>query len=252
MREPTFLLQKGDAMATEKVACSLSNFPFIYLTYDKIEDLPKDSIYKFIPVGSVEFTQKYADHVGITLPANLSYYPYSIDEKILKRKIKKGKLKDASSGEFVKPFEKIKLFTGGIKDKVLTEYPSIDEEEDVWISEPVPFESEFRFYVQSYVSGWDILGWTRYDPLRSTNPDPDIKLVERVAEVVHKDLGPNAYSIDIGWRPDIQEYDVVEMNDAWALGLYRHSDFQSKPPGNQQYANMLYSRWFQIVFCNIV
>lgn len=251
MKNPTFLLQRGAIMTTEKAACSLSSYPISYCSYDEIEKLdPKDSLTKFIPVGSVEFTQRFTDHVGIFLPPNLSYYGPVMG--YAKRVIRKGSYRDAKLGEFVKPCEKIKSFTGGLKEKLEKEGVVIKDDEKVWISEAVPFESEFRFYVQSYANGWEILGWSRYDDLDVKNPDPDLSLVDKLAGQIHRDIGPNAYSIDIGWRPDLDQYDIVEMNDAWALGFYNNSDPQSKPPTKQQYANMLYSRWVQLVFCSIV
>lgn len=251
MKDPTFLLQKGAVMSGEKIACSCSNFPIQYCSYEGIDALnPKESLTKFIPVGSVEFTQKYADRVGIVLPPNLSYYGPVLD--FAKREIKKGLYKDALPWQFVKPYEKIKSFTGGLKGDIESEGIVVEEDEMVWISQAVPFESEFRFYVHNYANKWEILGWSRYDDLEVENPKPDLDLVSKLAGYIYRDIGPNAYSIDIGWRPDLEQYDVIEMNDAWALGFYNNNDPQSKPPTKQQYANMLYSRWVQLVFCSLL
>lgn len=238
-------------MTTEKVACSLSDFPITYCFYNNIKVLdPRKSLTKYIPVGSVEFTQSFANHVGITLPPNLSYYGPVADR--LKRNVRQGKYRDAAPNEFVKPFEKIKFFTGGVKCELEAEGLTLEDNEDVWISETVPFESEYRFYIQNYADRWEVLGWSRYDCLDVKNPDPDVCMVDKLAEQIHRDIGPNAYSIDIGWRPDLKQYDIVEMNDAWALGFYNNLDHQSKPPTKKQYANMLYSRWSQLVFCSLV
>jgi hypothetical protein len=250
MKNPVFLLQKGDVMMTEKFACSVSDYPICYCSYEDLSDLDsKTSLTKYVPVGSVEFTQKYAERVGITLPPNLSYYGPILD--FAKREIKKGLYKDAFPWQFVKPYKKIKSFTGGLKGDIESEGVVVGDDEMVWISQTVPFESEFRFYVQSYANRWEILGWSRYDDLDKINPDPDVEMVKRLAEQVYTEIGPNAYSIDIGWRPDLEQYDVVEMNDAWALGFYNNNDPQSKPPTKGQYANMLYSRWVQLVFCSL-
>jgi len=234
-------------MTSEKLACTLSDFPTTHCSYDDIHNLePGSSFPKFIPVGSVEFTTKYADHVGLKLPVNISYFPPTMD--FVKRGIRKGRFRDALPHEFVKPYEKIKFFTGDIKNNVENE---VDPDEEVWISEPVPFESEFRFYIQSFANKYEILGWDRYDCLTVINPDPDVGLVNSLAREIHHNLGPNAYSIDIGWRPDIREYDIVELNDAWALGFYNCQEPQSNPPTRKQYAQMLYTRWLQIVFCSL-
>ena len=63
---------------------------------------------------------------------------------------------------------------------------------------------------------------------------------------------PGAYKVDIGGRCDLGRYCLVELNDAWALGLYENNDPQSNPPTRQQYADMLVSRWRQIVFCSLL
>lgn len=252
MIEPTFLLQRGDVMATEKLACCFSDFPHIYCSFDEVLNLcPKESFTRLIPVGSVEFTLKYANHVGISLPTNLSYMHPAL--QYVDREVRVGKYKEALPNEFVKPYEKIKSFTGGIKQDLEREGVIIDDKEEVWISNPVIFESEYRFYIQDTVTNCSILGWNRYDLLENVvNPSPDILMVGEIAKEIHNQIGPNAYSIDIGWRPDLGKYSLVEINDAWALGFYNHlSEKYSNPPSNQQYANMLYYRWLQIVFCNL-
>lgn len=252
MRNPTFLLQTGDVMTTEKIACRFSDFPSVNCSFEGISRIPPSEIvYKMIPVGSVEFTCRYAEHVGISLPTSLSYMDPSLS--YVNRRIKSGKYEEALPNEFIKPYERIKLFTGGIKQDLEKEGITISDEEKVWISEPVTFESEYRFYIQDTATKCEILGWNRYDLLENvSNPPPDISMVEGIAQEIHDQIGPNAYSIDIGWRPDLSKYSLVEINDAWALGFYSHkSDENSNPPSNQQYADMLYSRWLQIIFCNL-
>ena len=245
MNPPKFLLQSGNVMVNEKFACACTDYDYIHTSYEYLDCLNIDK-YKtnYVPVGSVEFITEYCDHVGLKLPETISYYGV---EKFIKRRVRGGKLKDASQDEFVKP-KKVKLFTGDIKKYLRPLSP----ETEVWISEPVPFESEFRFYIQDLVSGPKILGWARYDDKDSYNPDPDLNYVKSIAQELHDNLGPSAYTIDIGWRSDLNEYDLVELNDAWALGLYTNSDSQTNSLSKQDYAEMLISRWRQILFCNIV
>ena len=246
MIDPKFLLQTGPVLSTEKYACRSSNLPCVWCSYETIENLNIDEHrLHSIPVGSVEFVKKYCDHVGLKLPKeSISYLPGTTDE-FIKRAIRKGSFSDAKEDEFVKPVA-IKSFTGDIKKNL-----SIDSLEPVWISEAVEFESEFRFYIQTSLDV-KVVGWSRYDDLNVTNPDPDLDFVLSIAKNVHKDLGPNAFSVDIGWRSDLQSYDLVELNDAWALGLYNNNDPQSSPPSSEDYAHMLISRWWQLLFCNTI
>lgn len=245
MIDPFFLLQSGPYLSQEKYACALSSYAHSFCPYGGLADLDieRHRLHS-IPVGSVEFTRRYCERVGISLPLrSLSYYPGT--EQFTLRRIKLSTFSAAEDGDFVKPVD-VKLFTGGLKNTL-----NVPPSTPVWVSEPVPFESEFRFYVQTTVSESMIIGWSRYDNLDVVNPDPDHGLVVRISDAIRADLGPSSFSVDIGWRPDLGVYDLVEVNDAWSLGLYRNSDPQSSPPTNQDYAEMLVSRWRQILFCNL-
>lgn len=248
MKNPVLLLQGDKVMATEKLACSFSTYPIEYCKYDQLNSLdPKTALVKYVPVGSVEFTKKYCDVVGIQLPTQMSY----IDPIIpyLHRNLRLGTYSQASPNEFIKPYKQVKLFTGCIKKDIDVK---LSDDEKVWISEAVPFESEYRFYIYNYIiSDPRILGWARYDDLSVKNPDPDMNMIWDIVKKFNDMIGPNAYSIDIGWRPDIKRYSVIEINDGWSLGYYENSDEQSSPPTRQQYADMLVARWSQIVFCNL-
>ena len=250
MKDPTFLLQTGEVMSVEKIACNFSNYPIRFCGFEDISKLaPEEAKLKFIPVGSVEYTRAYCDHVGMRLPINFSY-PEQF-RHLLHRMVKRGLYKEASFSDFVKPQE-TKTFTGNLKLVLESEKPGvIDPETPVWVCEPVAFQSEFRFYIQDFVEGGKIIGWARYDSLDLTNPQPDFSLVESIMDRFHKDISPGSYSIDIGWRPDLNCYSLVEINDGWSLGLYNPTDQQSNPPTRQQYADMLVARWRQILFCNI-
>lgn len=235
-------------MPIEKLACSFSSYPIRVCDFEKLPELNLHSERGYlVPVGSVEFVAEYCKQANIALPKSL-WYPDSA-LSALHREVRQGTFQEAMPHEFVKPCENVKAFTGSIKEKLEEE---VDPNERVWISEPVKFESEFRFYIQDLIPKFQILGWSRYDDLPVTNPEPDLDIVEAIADEFHRDLGPGAYSIDIGWRPDLGRYSLVEINDAWSLGYYMNSDPQSNPPSRQQYADMLVSRWRQVVFCSLV
>ena len=243
----TLILQAGNYMVSEKIACSFSRYRSLYFSFEKLCTLrPEDYRMVGVPVGTVEYTREYCRVMGISLPSALGYPDFL--KPFLFRSIKQSTFSEAGIEDFVKPYSNVKLFTGSIKRNLVD---FVKEDELVWVSERVPFESEFRFYIQDFVTGPKILGWSRYDDLEVRNPEPDMQLVENISQLYHKDLGPSAYSIDIGWRPDLQRYSLVEINDGWSLGLYKNSDPQSAPPCSYSYADMLVSRWNQILFCNL-
>lgn len=251
MKSPTFLLQSDPYMQMEKIACRFSDYPTFSVKFQKLSHLPKSERVNFIPVGTVEFVKEYARIMDLQIPSGeFSYWNLGEPEfdKFFHRKIRKGIFSDADSEEFVKPME-IKIFTGeikkNIKEKIIDTTP-------VWISEPVQFWAEFRFYIYDYVNRSEILGWSRYDDTDRSCPDPDIDLVKEITKYLRNIGAPGAYSVDIGWRPDLNKYCLVELNDAWSLGFYNNTDPQSKPPSYQNYADMLRYRWSQIVFCNII
>lgn len=254
MKDPTFLLQAGGPLPTEKIACSFSCYPVKYCPLTGIEKLdPKESLTRFVPVGSVEFVKAYSQHVGIRLPEDFSYgiCDGQLNE-FLMRSVRRGTYGEATLTDFVKPVE-IKSFTGNIKGHLEVETPGfLPAETSVWISPAVPFGAEFRFYIQDFVGGGKIVGWSRYDDSNMQCPEPDHDLVEAVMKELEYGGAPGAYTVDIGWRPDLDRYCLVELNDAWALGLYENADPQSNPPTRQGYADLLVSRWRQIVFCSLV
>lgn len=254
MKDPIFLLQSGGPLTTEKIACSFSCYPVQYSSIEGLHKLdPELSRLKHVPVGSVEFSKAFANHVNLTLPSDFSYGIVEGDlDKFLHRELRKGIYSEASLTDFVKPLD-IKTFTGNVKGHLEREsQESIAPETPVWITPSVPFGAEFRFYIQSLVNKSLILGWSRYDESNMDCPEPDLKLVDEVVEYLRQIGEPTAYTVDIGWRPDLNRYCVVELNDAWSLGFYENNDPQSNPPTRQQYADMLVSRWTQIVFCGLL
>jgi hypothetical protein len=246
---PTFLLQSGDIMSREKIACSFSDYPVNYCTFEGLANLKYECRLKYVPVGSVEFTREFCKRFSLEICEDISSYNQDLLLPFYHRALRPGLFSEASPGEFIKSRGRLKLFTGTKKADLKED---LDDDTPVWISDFVPFKSEFRFYIHDFVTGPKILGWSRYDDHPEVNPPPSVGLVERLAEDYHKTIGPNGYSIDIGWREDIGRYSLVEVNDGWSLGLYDNTDPQSSPPSRKDYAELLVSRWRQILFCNIV
>jgi hypothetical protein len=243
---PILLLQSGEYMTGEKFACQCSNYPTQYCSFDDLPTISKDYKFEYVPVGTVEYVKKYCEVVGIKLPSTSLTYPDVLHE-FLDRKVVKGLLKDARKDEFVKPYSSVKIFTGDLKENIRP----MNGNTPVWISEPVVFQSEFRFYIHNVIGLDPIVGWVRYDDLNVINPLPDLEYVRRMVQILNNDLYLSSYTLDIGWRPDLNKYSLVEVNDFWSIGLYENIDSQSKHISKQVYVDMLVSRWRHILYCQL-
>lgn len=247
--QPIFLLQKEPnpiSLSHECMSVMVVTDKVRTISIQDIHTLNPELKFQYIPVGTVEFIREYCHHMGLYLSENSISYEFGVLNYV-KRKIRGGKFSDALPNEFVKPVG-IKNFTGGIKSEIQEE---IDPDSMVWISEPVPFDCEYRFYIQNHINGPEIIGYARYDDKDTPPIYPDEQLVMNIARHIHSSIGPNGYSIDIGWRSDIREFDLVELNDGWALGYYTNSDSPNRPSVSQ-YTQLLYSRWLQILFYNLI
>lgn len=200
-----------------------------------------------VPVGSVEFVRRAMELAGITEPDNLSYPPGC--EPYLKRQIwhsTAGRALSMTGTRFIKSAQ-TKVFTGFVLDSdagVLgldthdqIQYNALQAlmfDAPVWISEPVQWVSEYRYYIMESQS----IGRARYDHVESDNaPEPDIGVVKQCID----DLGiSHPYALDMGVLAS-GEAAMVEVNDAWAIGLYGGA---MKP---QDYVRFLVTRWAGLI-----
>ncbi len=184
-----------------------------------------------VPVGSVEFVQAYADRVGVMLPAPVDYpddlRPY------LDRIVRQAPLSDARRGDFVKPvgakqFSVIRGYDpASPPDRVPSDTPC-------WISGPIEFGAEYRFYVL----GGEVLGWAQYDNGRECGMSQyDLTRVDSMIAAWRGQ--PSAWALDVGRLPG-GHLALVEVNDAWATGLY------SGALRVREYAEWLSVRWSEI------
>lgn len=197
----------------------------------------------YMPVGSVEFVRRAMDLAGITEPENLSYPPGC--EPYAKRKIWKSTTERAlnmTGTRFIKSAQ-TKLFTGfvldsdcgamGLNNHDQLQYNALcclPSGTPVWISEPVQWVSEYRYYVMDS----EVIGYARYDQDESDAvPEPDISIVHRCIENL---AISHPYALDMGVLAS-GETAFVETNDAWAIGLYGGA---LKPMDYLQY---LWTRW---------
>jgi ATP-grasp domain, R2K clade family 3 len=179
-----------------------------------------------VPVGSVQFVRRAMELTGIPEPKNLSYPPGC--EPYIKRKIWKstaGQALNMTGRRFIKSCE-TKAFTGFVLDSGVGEMSLDDHDQDqynalrelisddfVWVSEPVQWLSEYRYYVSS----GSIVGHARYDQ-QDTEFAPEPSMME-VKQCINDLAIAHPYALDMGVLAS-GETALVEVNDAWAIGLY--------------------------------
>ncbi len=200
-----------------------------------------------VPVGSVKFVRRAMELAGITEPDNLSYPPGC--ELYLKRQIwhsTAGRALSMTGTRFIKSAQ-TKVFTGFVLDSDacalgLNNYDQIQynalhalmSDAPVWISEPVRWVSEYRYYIIDS----QIIGFARYDQEESDSaPEPNLDVVwQCIADLAIA----HPYALDMGVLAS-GETALVEVNDAWAIGLYGGA---MKP---QDYVRFLATRWAGLI-----
>lgn len=222
------------------------------LTYDipclkrQLADLHlhRDLLRTYLPVGTVEFVQE-AMRLLNCVPAPWNCYP-DVLRPFLHREVSrttKGAL-DLSADVFVKPAEHLKAFTGFLLQSPSEERHAFDllpDSTPVWTAEKVQFLSEYRYYVwdEGFMRG-------RYDDGADDAPEPDERLVGEMATDLSDEFRYQAndalsqpFALDVGVLATGQTA-LVEVNDAWAIGLYENALSPS------EYYRFLLKRWDSI------
>lgn len=221
----TYLTQTGNYLIREKNALRICQCVCSNVSYENLSTL---SSKYYIPVGTVEYVEKYCRLNGIKLPDNISYPPAV--RRYLKRNIYKSTFEEAPDNYFVKP-QKTKLFTGGIKNEIMEEVLGTTP---VWVSKPIDFLAEYRYYINR----GKIVGYSRYDENDECDIQPSFDFVMMVVNDYIN--SPIAYAIDIGIT-SYRDSMLIEINDGWSLGLYpwgTMTDFA--------YVELITNRWKQI------
>jgi hypothetical protein len=140
----------------------------------------------------------------------------------------------ASGGQtvFVKPLAAAKEFAGLVlvNPRDLDRVQHLDDDLAVQAAEPVPFVSEWRYFV----SRGSVVGTAHYKGDCFTHPDASI-----VRRAVADHAGaPAAYGLDFGVTADGRTL-LIEANDGYALGCYGLDPVI--------YAAMLEDRWCEVV-----
>lgn len=229
------------------------------INVDDIESMPPDQIAavfsgELLPVGSVEFIESLFHRAGKSVPSNISFVPELVE--FYGRNIRVGTKSDigcdaglTAHGLFVKPV-KTKLFTGfvlgSISEATIEDYDlfqQLPSDCELIISEPVKFLQEYRYYIHNK----EIIGWGRYDEGEESDYafSTETERNNFVKSVIdHFPMEHSAYTVDIGVVKSGSDYQlqIVELNDAWAIGLYKGTH----APSAGEYYEFLAARWKQI------
>lgn len=207
-----------------------------------------------MPAGSVEFVREALRVAGIPEPANISYPPAL--HAYLERDVRLTTAGEVTGPCFVKPAQ-TKLFTGFVlqASRAGQDHPEHDRphlerflalhpQTPVWVAQTVKFAAEWRVYVLDS----NVIGMQRYDPDGQPGieaPDPEGRWLTSLVRDAQDALDLAAFAIDVGRIPAGEDRlspvdALVELNDAWALGLYSGA---MRP---RDYLTMLWARWRQI------
>lgn len=199
-------------------ACLTYDIPKRKCRLGDLASLPSDSR-PDLPVGTVEFVQERLRVLGLSLP-EWNCYPEVLRPYLYRgvRRAPKSTV-DAASDVFIKPARDIKAFTGfclrSAEPSNLKEYASVPLDTPCWIVDRVEFVSELRYYVTDLqpplVSG-------RYDDGEDSAPLPDEEEVYKMVHALWDELR-HPFALDVGVLTS-GETALVEVNDAWAIGLY--------------------------------
>lgn len=224
----TVILQTPSTVETRSIHRASMLLENIIVYRSKITELSskliKDQLIQgAMPAGSVAFVREALRIAGIKEPDNISYPTSALP--YLHRSIKKVRAGSVLGTWFIKPVH-TKIFTGFVFDSLSKpeSYSPHDREQYdafmampsdamVWQSETVVWKSEWRYYV-----AFDcIIGHARYDDGADDDAEiPDLNIVKNCIASLDFD---NTYSIDFGVL-STGETALVEVNDAWAVGLY--------------------------------
>ena len=135
---------------------------------------------------------------------------------------------------FIKPKDKLKRFTGFVLETVedLANCKGAGNQTKVWCSEPVVFIDEFRCYFKKGTK--PVIGCYK----ESFNDSNRIKIQHFLNNLILGREFPDAFALDLGIL-STGEVTLVEMNDAFSLGLYKGC-----PP--DFYAKCLIERWNEL------
>jgi hypothetical protein len=204
--------------------------------YEDIMEVPANK--HNMVVACIEDTVTFFDRLGITIPKPINIPDELNTTEFLRRKVEVKTLQefyDSWNGEcpiFIKPYDKVKLFSGGVIKKAFSkeQFYELPSDTKVMISNYIDMSSEYRCFVNR----------SKLVGLKHYNTDftlfPDIKFIRQAIEAYKS--APISYSLDFSVS-DTGETSVIEANDGWSLGSYGLD--------SETYSRFLIDRWLQII-----
>jgi hypothetical protein len=242
------VLLQNDSTPEIKAVSQYCNTNSILMARDSIENVKNYPGY--MPVGSVEFVTAYCHYHKIVIPP---FDEYPLKYKMLKY-IKRdcetydvGEMQWLTLPVFIKPV-RTKLFNGFVFHGFNHKYDRHDYDqieilqflplgEELYASPVVEFVAEWRLYVINQ----KLVSVCRYDPNDDEYINEEKDMLEWAKGPIAESPYPT-YCLDIGLLSD-GTFEVVELNDAWAIGKYQGI-------GYQDYFKLLDTRWSEILSFN--
>lgn len=140
--------------------------------------------------------------------------------------------KDTTLPIFVKPYDKLKLFTGGVITKSDSRrffYHDVSDDTLVMTSDVLDIITEYR----CFVNNGKLVGIKHYNGDFDKFIDVDV-VRNAINDYIEQ---PIAYTIDFGLTSDNKTV-LIECNDAWSICNYGLD--------SETYVNMLMNRWIEI------
>lgn len=208
--------------------------------FDNIDEVP----YGSMVVSGIEETVSYFNRIGIVAPKNLVIFDQLYSAGYLKRKVRYTTLVEFYNSNttfpiFIKPrFEYKAVPSGvlktstGVRD-TLTEFLQDHAQTELIVCDPVEILSEYRVFVtkrKGIISMHYYLG----DPFVY----PDAAYIKEVCNyILSLPNIPASFVVDFMVTPT--GTDVIELNDAWAIGSYGMD--------SKDYFNFLLVRWRELM-----
>lgn len=214
----------------------LNGLPYRFINETDLSLAPPHSLF----VGSVEGVRQILELSGKTLPEP-DYYPKVLG-KYMSRQVWDGTphavMIEVAQGHsvFAKPKNEWKSFTGQVFDRHdgMGLIASLDDDMELWVSEVIDIDSEFRVYVQS----GEVVATCQYTGEEDRTPDMSM-IQQAVSDLKTSGFRTDTYAFDWGLTKDGNTV-FIEMNDAFAIGRY-------KGISDKEYYEFLQSRWNQLV-----
>lgn len=184
----------------------------------------------WMPIGSVEFCVAAMQHQRISIPEPLDY-PQCLQHFLAKQP---ALYSLNAAREILAHDSEQSWHLKSLKTKL--DRALWTPETSVWLMPWHDFVAEYRVYV----CNGKIIGMGRYDD-NLHDVQPDMSVVRNMVNFYQKSYAvPAGYGLDVGVSAIDGKTYLVEVNDGWALGLYK-GDFHPK-----DYLRLLQARWMEI------